>query len=307
MTATLKDNAGIYYVDIGQFGLITRSEERELAQEVEAGQCSQCALKAHLNSDEARYVLDGVQLVDIVRKIRQAREARDRLICANLRLVASIAKKYRYIGSLTLMDLIEEGNLGLLKAVELFDWRFRCKFSTYATWHIRQHIQAAIKDKAKAVRIPRCVAEGVVSYKNIRKWLTELLGREPVAQDIALAMGITIRKAMSILAVLKSSSQKELVDEDGESFLYTFPDERNSSAQDCVQTLEAHEKLREAVAKLPSREREVLELRFGLKDGRTWKLKEIGKYLGITRERVRQIEEQAKEKLSRDEALIALQ
>ena len=267
------DPIQMYLREIGEVPFITAEEEKELAKRIEKG-------------DE---------------------EAKNKLARANLRLVVSIAK--RYIGrspNLTLLDLIQEGNLGLFRAVEKFDWRRGYKFSTYATWWIRQAISRALADQARTIRIPVHMVETLSKYNQARRRLLQDLGREPLPEEIAAEMGIEVEKVHHLMRISQQAVSLETpVGEDREdSILAEFIADEKSAPP----SLEAarrllRERLKEILVDLTPREQKILAMRFGLDDGITHTLEEVGQEFGVTRERIRQIEAKALERIREHRAL----
>lgn len=261
------DPVQMYLKEIGRVAFLTAEEEKELAKRIEKG-------------DE---------------------EAKKKLARANLRLVVSIAK--RYIGrspNLTLLDLIQEGNLGLFRAVEKFDWRKGYKFSTYATWWIRQAITRALADQARTIRIPVHMVETISKYTQARRRLLQDLGREPLPEEIAAEMGIEVEKVHHIMKISQETVSLETpVGEDEEdSILAEFIEDEKATppSTDAARTL-LRERLKEILVDLTPREQRILSMRFGLEDGITHTLEEVGKEFGVTRERIRQIEAKALERI----------
>lgn len=267
--ASQYDSIQIYLKEIGQYPLIHAAEEKALARRIEEG-------------DE---------------------EARKLLARANLRLVVSIAKKY--VGrspDLTLLDLIQEGNLGLFKAVDKFDWTKGYKFSTYATWWIRQAITRALADQSRTIRVPVHMVETIAKYKQVFRRLSQDLGRDPVAEEIAVEMGIDVDKVYTIEKIDQATVSLESPvgeeGDDGKSTLGDFiaDDKILSPDQEASRRI-----LKDQVGKilddLSEKERKILELRHGLNDGIQHTLEEVGKKFGVTRERIRQIEAKAHEKI----------
>ena len=260
----MDDPVRMYLKDIGRVSLLTAAEEIELAKAIE-------------NSDEI---------------------ARRKLTEANLRLVVSIAKKYVGRGMLFL-DLIQEGNLGLLKAVEKFDYRKGYKFSTYATWWIRQAITRAIADQARTIRIPVHMVETINKLIRVSRQLLQELGRDPVPEEIAEVMGIPVERVREILKISQEPVSLETpIGEEEDSHLGDFIEDDNALAPaDAASFMMLKEQLEDVLKTLTPREEKVLSLRFGLEDGRSRTLEEVGKEFNVTRERIRQIEAKALRKL----------
>lgn len=261
---TVDDPVRMYLKEIGKVALLTAEEEIELAKRMEAG-------------DE---------------------EAKRRLCEANLRLVVSIAKRYVGRGMLFL-DLIQEGNLGLIKAVDKFDWRKGYKFSTYATWWIRQAITRSIADQARTIRIPVHMVETINKLIRISRQLLQEYGREPTPEEIAAEMDISEEKVREILKIAQEPVSLETpIGEEEDSHLGDFiPDDDVPAPADAAAFSMLKEQLVEVLDTLTEREQKVLRLRFGLDDGRARTLEEVGKRFDVTRERIRQIEAKALRKL----------
>jgi RNA polymerase primary sigma factor len=245
-------------------------------------------LKSHEEKDLAKRILQGDE------------EARQRLIKSNLRLVVSIAKRYINRGPLGISDLIQEGNIGLFKAVEKFDHRRGFKFSTYATWWIRQAITRALADQSRTIRIPVHMVETISKYTQVKRKLSQELGREPLTEEIAIEMEFPVEKVRYIEKISQSvvSLESPIGGDDEKSVRADFiKDDKNLTP---VQTT-SHELLRDQIQNimgdLTDREKKILEMRFGLEDGVTHTLEEVGKVFGVTRERIRQIEAKALERI----------
>ena len=262
------DSIQIYLREIGQYPLLIAAEERELAKRIEKGDA----------------------------------EARNILARSNLRLVVSIAKKY--VGrspDLTLLDLIQEGNLGLFRAVDKFDWKKGYKFSTYATWWIRQAITRALADQSRTIRIPVHMVETIAKYKQVSRRLAQVLGRDPQAEEIAVEMGVEPEKIYQIEKINQDTLSLENPigsDDDEKSTLGDFiPDDKiPSPVQESSERILA-EQVRSILNDLSPKERKILEMRHGLMDGVYHTLEEVGREFGVTRERIRQIEAKALEKI----------
>ncbi len=270
------DSIQIYLKEIGQFPLIHAQEEKDLAKRIQAGDM----------------------------------EAKNLLARANLRLVVSIAKKYVGRSSdLTLLDLIQEGNLGLFKAVEKFDWTKGFKFSTYATWWIRQSITRALADQSRTIRIPVHMVETISKYKQVMRRLSQDLGREPLAEEIATEMGIEVEKVHIIESINQEtvSLEQPIGDDEDKSTRGEFiaddkilrPDQESSRRI-------LQDQIKEVLSELSPKERKILELRYGLTDGVQHTLEEVGTEFGVTRERIRQIEAKVHEKLRNNEKISRL-
>ena len=267
------DPIQIYLKEISQTSFLTADEEKELARRIEKGDS----------------------------------QATSRLIQANLRLVVSIAKKY--IGksnNLTLLDLIQEGNLGLFRAVEKFDWRRGYKFSTYATWWIRQAINRALADQARTIRIPVHMIETISKYSKIRRELLQSLGREPTTEEVAAEMGLPVDKVNHITKIFQRTASLEApVSDDADSSILADFIKDSKTAPPSLEAARSllRERLEDILVDLSPREQKILSMRFGLEDEVTHTLEEVGKVFGVTRERIRQIEAKSLEKIRMHESV----
>ena len=269
------DSIQMYLKEIGQYPLVSAAMEKELARRIESG-------------DE---------------------EARGLLAKANLRLVVSIAKKY--VGrsaDLTLLDLIQEGNLGLFKAVDKFDWTKGYKFSTYATWWIRQAITRALADQSRTIRVPVHMVETIAKYKQVFRRLSQDLGRDPLPDEIATEMGLEVEKVYQIEKIDQDTVSLESPvgddSDDGKSTLGDFlsDDKILSPDQESSRRILA-DQVKNILGDLSPKERKILEMRYGLNDGITHTLEEVGREFGVTRERIRQIEAKAHERIRQHERI----
>ncbi len=288
---TLDDPVRTYLREIGRVPLLNAAQEVMLAKQMEK----------RLFADERLENRDGMPLETIRRLEREVVvgiEARKRLTEANLRLVVSMAKKYVGRG-MSLLDLIQEGNIGLIRAVEKFDFRKGFKFSTYATWWIRQAITRSIADQARTIRIPVHMVETINKLVRISRRLVQEKGREPTSDEIGGEMGIPSLKVREIIKVSQEPVSLETpIGEEEDSHLGEFiPDEATMSPADAASYQMLREQVEAVLNSLSDRERKVLRLRFGLEDGRTRTLEEVGREFSVTRERIRQIEAKALRKL----------
>ncbi len=286
----LDDPVRMYLQEIGQVPLLTASEEVTLAKAMEAGHLARTALANDGVPRELRY--------EYQRMVESGIDARRHLIQANLRLVVSIAKKYTSYG-LTMMDLIQEGNIGLMRAVEKFDYTKGHKFSTYATWWIRQAITRAIADQSRTIRLPVHMGEAISQVKRASHKLQQSMQRDPSPEEIADVMGISAGKVRRTLeASMHPLSLEMPVGQEGDGRMGDFiEDDRIATPAEAATMTMLREQIEEVLCKLPERERKIIQLRYGLNDGKYRTLEEVGVEFGITRERIRQIEAVALRKL----------
>lgn len=310
MLESLYEKMGTAGVDVLESGsLLDTPEETAAKQQVDMGEDSSYdSIQMYLKEIGKYPLITASQEKDLARRIEQGdEEAKNLLARANLRLVVSIAKKY--VGrspDLTLLDLIQEGNLGLYKAVEKFDWRKGYKFSTYATWWIRQAITRALADQSRTIRVPVHMVETIAKYKQIVRRLSQDLGREPLPEEIATEMDVDVEKIYQIekidqnTASLDSPTKED--DEDGKSTLGDFlsDDSILSPEQESSRRI-IRDQVKEILKDLPEKERRILEMRHGLEGGVTHTLEEVGREFNVTRERIRQIEAKAHEKIYQHE------
>ncbi|MCI8913882.1 MAG: RNA polymerase sigma factor RpoD [Lawsonibacter sp.] len=289
------DPVRMYLKEIGKVNLLTSEEEVELAQAMTAGTAAQEQLNELTQSGEE---IPADVRRELEKTIKKGEKARQRLAEANLRLVVSIAK--RYVGrGMQFLDLIQEGNLGLIKAVEKFDYVKGFKFSTYATWWIRQAITRAIADQARTIRIPVHMVETINKVIRVSRQLLQELGHDPSAEEIAEEMNMPAERVREILKIAQEPVSLETpIGEEEDSHLGDFiPDEDASEPAEAASFTLLKEQLVEVLSTLTPREEKVLKLRFGIEDGRTRTLEEVGKEFNVTRERIRQIEAKALRKL----------
>jgi RNA polymerase primary sigma factor len=288
----IEDPVRMYLKEIGKVPLLSAEEEISLAQMMENGEMAKSQLEEDGDS------LDEEQKKELENLVNQGDYAKKKLAEANLRLVVSIAKRYVGRGMLFL-DLIQEGNLGLIKAVEKFDYRKGYKFSTYATWWIRQAITRAIADQARTIRIPVHMVETINKLIRVSRQLLQELGREPSPEEIAEQMEIPVERVREILKISQEPVSLETpIGEEEDSPLGDFiQDENVPVPADAAAFTLLKEQLVEVLSTLTEREQKVLRLRFGLDDGRARTLEEVGKEFNVTRERIRQIEAKALRKL----------
>lgn len=300
---SIEDPVRMYLKEIGKVPLLSAEEEIDLAQKMENGMVAHEKViilrgrreKAETEEEKAEI---NQEINQLILEQDQGEEAKKRLAEANLRLVVSIAKRYVGRGMLFL-DLIQEGNLGLIKAVEKFDYRKGYKFSTYATWWIRQAITRAIADQARTIRIPVHMVETINKLIRVSRQLLQELGREPAPEEIAEQMNMPVERVREILKISQEPVSLETpIGEEEDSHLGDFIQDDNVPVPaDAAAFTLLKEQLGEVLGTLTEREQKVLTLRFGLEDGRARTLEEVGKEFNVTRERIRQIEAKALRKL----------
>ncbi len=285
------DTVGLYLKEIGRVPLLTAPQEVDLAQRIERGREAREMLQVTPDlTEEEKELLE--------RLVEDGQAAREHLISANSRLVISVAKKYIGRG-VPFLDLIQEGNIGLIRAAKKFDWRRGHKFSTYATWWIRQAVTRAIADQGRTIRVPVHMGDQINRLLRASHQLTQELGRDPTVAELAEALNVTVSKAEQMIQVARRPISLETpTDDEEESVLGDFiPDEDSPAPAEMVTNQLLREQLMEILNTLPPREVRILQLRYGLLDGETYTLEEVGRKLDITRERVRQIEAQALSRL----------
>ena len=291
----IDDPVRMYLKEIGKVNLLTSDEEIELAQDMSAG----AAAKEQLEElEKAGEEIPAEVRAELDKAVQRGERAKQRLAEANLRLVVSIAK--RYVGrGMQFLDLIQEGNLGLIKAVEKFDYTKGYKFSTYATWWIRQAITRAIADQARTIRIPVHMVETINKVIRVSRQLLQELGHDPTPEEIADEMNMPVDRVREILKIAQEPVSLETpIGEEEDSHLGDFiPDEDASEPAEAASFTLLKEQLVDVLSTLTPREEKVLKLRFGIEDGRTRTLEEVGKEFNVTRERIRQIEAKALRKL----------
>jgi RNA polymerase primary sigma factor len=289
-TVAIDDTIGLYLKEIGRVPLLKAEEEVALAKRMEAGQLA----REELSQDG----LNAEEKAELRRVARDGLAAREHLIRANSRLVISVAKKYIGRG-VHFLDLIQEGNIGLIRAANKFNYRLGHKFSTYATWWIRQAVTRAIADQSRTIRVPVHMGDQINKLLRTAHRLTQELGRDPTSEELAAALEIPTRKAEEMLRVARRPLSLEMpTDEEGDSELGDFIEDEDGSAPDEEVTSAMLRELFHVILQdLPPREVRILQLRYGLVDGETYTLEEVGRKLGVTRERVRQIEAQALSRL----------
>ena len=291
----IDDPVRMYLKEIGRVPLLSADEEVVLATAMSAGRAAQERIDEAAENEET---IPDEEMAQLKKDIKEGNKAKQKLAEDNLRLVVSIAKRYVGRGMLFL-DLIQEGNLGLIKAVEKFDYTKGYKFSTYATWWIRQAITRAIADQARTIRIPVHMVETINKVIRVSRQLLQQLGHDPTPEEISVEMGMPVDKVREILKIAQEPVSLETpIGEEEDSHLGDFiPDEGASEPSEAASFTLLKEQLVDVLSTLTPREEKVLKLRFGIEDGRTRTLEEVGKEFNVTRERIRQIEAKALRKL----------
>jgi RNA polymerase primary sigma factor len=286
----IEDNVDLYFNSVGDVPLLTAEEEVELSKRIERGRDARADLAQGVGSADERRELQ--------RTIEDGWAAREHLVLANSRLVISVAKKYIGRG-VPFLDLIQEGNIGLIRATKKFDYKRGHKFSTYATWWIRQAVTRAIADQGRTIRLPVHMGDQINKMLRVSHRLTQELGRSPSVDELAETLNVSPEKVEQMMDVSRRPlSLERPIDDEEDSFLGDFVEDEESPAPPEVATehlLKQH--MTEILDKLPPREARILQLRYGLGDGESYTLEEVGKKMGVTRERVRQIEAQALRRL----------
>jgi RNA polymerase primary sigma factor len=280
------DSLAQYMTHIGRVPLLTQDEEVELAKRIKRGQAARDELAAGGHTERRQ--------AELTQRVQDGMAAFEHLILANTRLVVSVAKKYRGRG-VPFQDLIQEGHIGLMRAAKKFDHRRGLKFSTYATWWIRQAITRVIADHSRTIRLPVYVSDQINRMRRLSHEMVMELRREPTPEELAEAMQLPLEQVEELLSASNQPvSLEQTVEEEGERELgETLPDEEGPDPEEELAQSSLKKHLREALEGLPPRERRTVELRHGLTDGRIYTLEEVGQQLGVTRERARQLEAQA--------------
>ena len=284
------DTIGLYLKEVSRVPLLTATEEVQLAKRIELGRMARAEL--------ARGKVSPRRRMELRRMIEDGWAAREHLITANSRLVISVAKKYMGRG-VPFLDLIQEGNIGLIRATKKFDYRRGHKFSTYATWWIRQAVTRAIADQGRTIRVPVHMGDQINKFLRVQHQLTQRLGRDPSIEELADGLEVTPKKVENMIQVARRPLSLEMpTDDEEDSVLGDFIEDDEAAPPDDTATYNLlREHLTEVLNGLPPREVRILQLRYGLLDGQAYTLEEVGRKMGVTRERVRQIEAQALSRL----------
>ncbi len=286
------DTLAQYLARMGAYELLSAEQEVELAQLIESGAAATKRLEAHRYRDEAE---EG----ELRRVVVRGEEVKQEFVTANLRLVVVYARRYDNVWGIDFLDLIQEGNLGLIRAVEKFDWRKGFKFSTYATWWIRQAITRAIADHARTIRVPVHMIETMSKLRTIQKHLLQELGREPTIEEIARQGQMSVDEARRVMKISRHpiSLDRPVGESEDSHFGDFIEDERQETPSQSATTEMLRTRINDILKTLTYREREILKLRYGIGDGYTYTLEEVGRIFKVTRERVRQVESKAIRKL----------
>ncbi len=295
------DVVGLYLKEAGRVPLLTAEQEVELAMRMEAG------VAAIEQMEKYGETLPMDDVYTLRETIADGEAAQEHLVRANARLVISVAKKYIGRG-VPFLDLIQEGNIGLIRATNKFEYQRGHKFSTYATWWIRQAVSRAVADQGRTIRVPVHMGDQLNRMRRVQLQLIQELGREPSIDELAVGMETTPDKIEDLMEISRRPVSLETpIDEDGDSTFGDFVEDVSSPAPaEEVATHLLHEQLTEALNRLPAREAQILRLRYGLEDGRVYTLEEVGQTIGVTRERVRQLEAQALNRLRQSSAHVIL-
>ena len=299
------DVVGLYLKEAGRVPLLTAAEEVMLAKRMEAAEFARAQLEDYESVHEFELSWSEEQLLR--ETMQDGEQAQEHLIRANARLVISVAKKYIGRG-VPFLDLIQEGNIGLIRATNKFEYQRGHKFSTYATWWIRQAVSRAVADQGRTIRVPVHMGDQLNRMRRVQLQLLQELGREPKIDELAQGMDTTPDKVENLLEISRRPVSLETpIDDEGDSTFGDFVEDSNSPApSDEVATHLLHVQLQQALDKLPPREAQILRLRYGLADGRVYTLEEVGQTIGVTRERVRQLEAQALNRLRQSSAHVIL-
>jgi RNA polymerase primary sigma factor len=296
------DVVGLYLKEAGRVPLLTADEEVALAKRMEAGKLANEQLHVYRDSLSPEVILELEELAE------DGEAAQEYLVRANSRLVISVAKKYIGRG-VQFLDLIQEGNIGLIRAARKFEYQRGHKFSTYATWWIRQAVSRAVADQGRTIRVPVHMGDQINRLRRVSTQLTQELGREPTTDELADALETTPDKIRNLIEISRRPISLETpIEEDADSEFGDFIEDKSSPAPTEIVTHNLlREHLQQVLARLPEREAHILELRYGLLDGETHTLEEVGQQIGVTRERVRQLEAQALNRLRHSSAHQLLQ
>ena len=299
------DVVGLYLKEAGRVPLLTAEEEVMLAKRMEAAEFARVQLE-HCQATQV-IELSWSEEQGLRATMMDGEKAQEHLIRANARLVISVAKKYIGRG-VPFLDLIQEGNIGLIRATNKFEYQRGHKFSTYATWWIRQAVSRAVADQGRTIRVPVHMGDQLNRMRRVQLQLLQELGREPKIDELALGMDTTPDKVENLLEISRRPVSLETpIDDEGDSTFGDFVEDSNSPApSEEVATHLLHTQLQQALDKLPAREAQILRLRYGLADGRVYTLEEVGQTIGVTRERVRQLEAQALNRLRQSSAHVIL-